>query len=228
VSNRVKIIVSLVVFISFIGLLLLSDGFEIPKNIAVSEETGEYPIIVLDAGHGGRDPGAVMGDLLEKDINLSITNKTNDFLLLLGFDTVLTRKKDVALGEDKASDLKYRVKMANGYKDSLFISIHQNMFNISKYYGSQVFYGNCKGKDLATIIQGSIITRLQPENKRVVKDGKYLYVLEHTENSSVMIECGFMSNPQELKKLTDNSYQNSLSYVISTSVLEFILSENTI
>ena len=226
--NRVKIIVSLIVFIGFIGLLLLSNGFEIPQNIAVSDEFEKYPIIVLDAGHGGRDPGAVKGDILEKDINLRITNKTNEFLLLLGFETVLTRCEDVALGDNKAADLKNRVHLANESENSIFVSIHQNMYTKSKYYGSQVFYGCCKGEDLAKQIQSSIISHIQPENKRVVKDGSYLYVLEHSKNTSVMIECGFMSNPQELLKLTDDSYQNSFSYVISTSILGFVMRENTI
>ena len=227
-SNRIKITISLFVFIGFIGLILISDGFDIPDNITVSESYDGFPVIVLDAGHGGYDPGAVKDDILEKDINLSITQRTRDVLILLGFETMLTRNDDKALGNNKATDLKNRVNLANSYDNAYFISIHQNMFEKSKYYGSQVFYGGCKGEDLAKQIQSSIISHLQNDNKRVVKNGNYLYVLEHTDNTSVMIECGFMSNPSELEKLTNENYQNSLSYIIGISILGFVLDESSV
>lgn len=226
--NRIKIVVSLCVFVGFICLIMLSNGFEIPENITAVSADKSFPIIVLDPGHGGKDPGAVKGEIVEKDINLQIAKKTSDILLLLGVQTILTRTQDNALGENKALDLKGRVEIANRYETSLFVSIHQNMFSQSKYFGSQVFFGNCKGEDLAKQIQASIVAHLQPENKRQVKNGEYLYVLEHCENTSVMIECGFMSNPTELRKLTDDSYQNSLSYIIGTAVLGFVIEEKSI
>lgn len=230
-SYRVKILISLGVFLCFVAGLLLSDGFSINYIESFSNQEKAKPIIIIDAGHGGVDPGAVKGDIYEKNINLSIALKLRDFCLAFGLETVMIRTEDISvhdksattLRSKKQSDLKNRVKTVNSYENTVLISIHQNMYEEEKYYGTQVFYGTGdNSKLLALLLQDTVIEYLQNQNTRKVKNGTNLYILENSQAPSVMVECGFMSNQEELKKLTDEEYQINFAYALSVGILKYI------
>ena len=201
-------------------------------NVAQYTSAGlsSQPVIVLDAGHGGMDGGAVGNNgSLEKDVNLSITLKLRDFLTAFGWQVVMTRDTDTSIHdesagtirEQKVSDIRNRAAIIEKYPDCTFLSIHQNFFPQTKYRGSQVFYSknHSDSEPLAVSIQQSICTLLQPDNTRVAKAmGKESYLLEHAKVPAVMIECGFLSNPEECSNLSDEEYQNKLCMAIMSGI----------
>ena len=192
--------------------------------------------VILDAGHGGEDGGAVGADgTMEKDINLSITKKLQQLFLTSGFNVKMIRDSDISVYSDemntikekKVSDLKNRLNIANENenKNNILISIHQNKFQKSKYNGTQVFYSenNPKSKELANNIKESVIGFLQPDNKREIKPAtKDIYILYNCKNVAVMVECGFLSNDLELQKLKDEKYQNKIAFSIYCGFLEYL------
>lgn len=194
------------------------------------------PQIILDAGHGGFDGGAVASDgTVEKDINLKITLSVADFLRQSGFEVILTRTNDVStddvetdkIATRKKSDLKNRLNLMKDYKDAVFVSVHLNKFTTSAASGSQVFYSkNKQSQKLGDCIQKSIVTYLQPENVRVNKQAtSSMYLLYHATVPSVLVECGFLSNKVELEKLKTNDYQNKMAFCIYCGILEYFKGE---
>ncbi|MDO4749093.1 MAG: N-acetylmuramoyl-L-alanine amidase [Eubacteriales bacterium] len=189
------------------------------------------PTIILDPGHGGEDGGAVADSgVLEKDINLAISNKLRTFFQINGFDVEMTRDDDTALYDNdrtntkKRSDLENRVKMFNSSANNIVISIHQNKFTQSQYSGAQVFYSanNDLSADLAEDIRFSINSLIQKDNNRQCKQaGSEIFILDNTAVPAVMVECGFLSNIQETEKLQDDKYQSELAYSIFLGFLEF-------
>lgn len=190
-------------------------------------------VIILDAGHGGEDSGAVgVNGVLEKDLNLQLVREIGAAFEEKGYVVVYTRTDDRLLyteqenikGIRKISDLKNRCKFAQKYPESLFISIHMNSFGSSKYSGLQVYYtdGNDESYDLAQSIQNKVKNDLQKDNNRVVKSGKQIYLLENIENTAVLIECGFLTNPEECEKLSKKDYQKELSFSIVCGIIEYI------
>ena len=212
-------------------VLMISAALNIKVSVS-SESIKSMPTIVIDAGHGGEDGGAVNeSGVLEKDINLSIANDTSALFYLLGFDVTQTRKTDVALdnGEDtirkrKVSDMKKRLEIFNSSKENTIISIHQNKFSESKYHGTQIFYSpnNPKSKQLADSIKYSVKGLLQPDNERECKkaDGG-IYLLKNTNNPAVIVECGFISNGEECKNLLDSQYQKQMAFSITAGFLSY-------
>ena len=205
------------------------------KSLAtVGADTLPYEkIVILDAGHGGEDPGAVSENgLYEKDLNLQITLEIGKALEEKGYIVVYTRTDDRLLyteeenvkGIRKISDLKNRCKVADRYPDSLFVSIHMNSFGSSKYSGLQVYYSekNEESRVLADTIQNRVVSDLQKSNNRVTKAGKNMYVLENVKNTAVLIECGFMTNHEECKKLSEKEYQKQLSFSIVCGIIEYM------
>lgn len=198
-----------------------------------SMNASELPTIIVDAGHGGIDGGAVGADgTIEKGINLSIAKHLEQTLRALGFEVVMTRTDDTLIGnnnaktvrEQKSSDIKRRLQMTEQYDNALLISIHQNKYSVEKYYGAQVFYSpnGEQSKQLAELVQQSVVTRLQPENERVIKpSGKEIYLLYHAGIPSVMVECGFLSNRAELQKLKSEEYQHQMSFSIACGILDY-------
>lgn len=199
--------------------------------------TCDAPVIIIDAGHGGEDGGAVANDnTVEKDINLSISLKTNEILSLFGFKTHMVRETDKLIYDDAAatirqkknSDLHNRHKMMNEYENCLFLSIHQNKFQDSRIWGAQTFYSpnDEKSPVLAEFIQSAIKSLIQPDNTRVIKKtGTSVFVIYNATKPAVMVECGFVSNPQELNKLKDDKYQNEMSFSISNGIINYYISE---
>ena len=200
--------------------------------IKVGADTGNLTII-LDAGHGGEDCGAIgKNGIYEKDLNLSITFAIGEILSNNGYTVVYTRTEDKLLyresenirGLRKISDLKNRVEIAENYENSIFISIHMNSFGDSKYSGLQVYYGtaNDNAYSLASSVQKSVHDMLQPQNNRKVKRGKDIYLLENISAPAVLIECGFLSNAPECENLSKKEYQKSLSFAIVCGIIEYI------
>ena len=211
--------------------LMISAALNIKVSVS-SENVKSMPTIVIDAGHGGEDGGAVSeSGVLEKDINLSIANDTYALFYLLGFDVKQTRKTDIALdnGEDtirkrKVSDMKKRLEIFNSSKENTIISIHQNKFSESKYHGTQIFYSpnNPKSKQLADSIKYSVKGLLQPDNERECKKADSgIYLLKNTNNPAVIVECGFISNGEECKNLLDSQYQKQMAFSITAGFLSY-------
>ena len=211
--------------------LMISAALKIKVSVS-SESVKTMPTIVIDAGHGGEDGGAVSDSgVLEKDINLSIANYTSALFYMLGFDVTQTRTTDIALdnGEDtirerKVSDMKKRLEIFNSSEENTVISIHQNKFSESKYHGTQIFYSpnNPKSKQLADSIKYSVKGLLQPDNERECKKADSgIYLLKNTNNPAVIVECGFISNGGECKNLLDSQYQKQMAYSITAGFLSY-------
>ncbi len=186
----------------------------------------ETPIIVLDAGHGGIDGGcSSVNGVPEKGINLNILLCLRDMLEIEGYQVEVTRDTDVSIHDEgiegianqKSSDMDNRLALFNQYENAICISIHQNQYTDSAYSGAQMFYSdNVSGSStLAQIMQEAFVTQLQPENTREVKlCGKELYLCYFSENPTVMVECGFLSNPEEAALLETEAYQRKVAFTI--------------
>ncbi len=194
------------------------------------------PVIIIDAGHGGEDGGAVGIDgTYEKDINLQISLKLNDLLSIFGYQTHLIRTTDTAIHtlgdtirERKVSDIHNRTDTMNLYKNCIYLSIHQNKYSDSRIWGAQTFYSANfdESKEIAQFIQNAVSSQLQPENKRhIKKSGTDIYVLYNATKPAVMVECGFVSNQNELSQLKDGIYQNNMALSIATGIINYNISE---
>lgn len=191
------------------------------------------PTIIIDAGHGGEDGGTQSASgILEKDINLSISLTLRDIFDFFGFNTVMTRETDKLIYDPgnngiknkKVSDIHNRLAITQEYAGSILISIHQNYFTQSKYNGAQTFYSvnNPESEKLALSIQKSIVSLMQPENQREIKPtGDEIYLLYHAENTAVMVECGFLSNPEEAEKLNDDSYRKEMALAVFAGTYKY-------
>ena len=236
--HRFRRLISGVKFISLAMLLLLffnlvSGAYlSSDRYVEVLQKENEKNLVIIDAGHGGEDPGAIgYGEIYEKDLNLEIAKTLGKQLEERGFAVMYTRTEDKLLyleeenikGIRKISDLKNRCKIAAEYPDAIFVSIHMNSFGNPKYSGLQVYYSenNENSRLLATKIQTSVKDTLQNDNDRVVKEGKNMYVMENVTNTAVLIECGFLTNRGECEKLCEKEYQNRLSLAIVCGIIEY-------
>lgn len=191
------------------------------------------PTVIVDAGHGGEDGGAIAVDNSnEKDYNLQIALKLCDILKLNGYNVIMTRTEDIMTCDDglttirerKVSDIKNRFSLIENNPDAIFISIHQNKYSDSAQHGTQVFYSgnNEKSKRLADILQNEIVGAVQPDNKRTTKkSGKEIYLLYHAESTAVLVECGFISNWEDLNKLKTDDYKTQLAILIAEGIYKF-------
>lgn len=226
--------------IALVLTIAILSSFMFGKNNVLTHSNAVVisPVVILDAGHGGFDGGAVANDgTVEKDINLKITVAVAEMLKQSGFKVILTRENDISTDDvetdsiavRKKSDLKNRLNLMKDYPDGVFVSIHLNKFTTSAASGSQVFYSGEeeKSKLLGDHIQRSIITLLQPENKRVNKQAtSSTYLLYNATIPAVLVECGFLSNSQELKLLKTDTYQNQMAFCIFCGILEYFSNLN--
>lgn len=204
----------------------------IAQTVSLLNEDDNYTII-LDAGHGGEDGGCVAyDDTLEKDVNLAISEDVALFFDIFGIKYVQIRTEDISVGDNslktvkerKTSDILHRYDVVNSYGNSILLSIHQNMYSVEKYKGTQVFYSpnDTASQTLAECIQSSIRTNLQPDNDRKVKaSGDSIYLLYKAQRPSVMVECGFFSNMSELEKLKNKTYQCQMAYFITKGLINY-------
>ena len=192
--------------------------------------SSEKPCIVLDAGHGGADPGKVgENDVLEKDLNLTIVYKLKTLFENKGFKVVLTRTDDKALvSEDsknvKVEDLRNRVALIEKNKPIMTISIHQNSFPDASVSGPQVFFfkQSAEGEKIAAIVQQALNEQLDPPKKRVSKSNDDYYILKKTSSPTIIVECGFLSNETEAANLTDDAYQDKLALAIYSGICQYL------
>ncbi|MDU1314047.1 MAG: N-acetylmuramoyl-L-alanine amidase CwlD [Clostridium septicum] len=209
-------------------LLVIALLISIPININ-AEANNKEKVILIDPGHGGFDGGAQSkSGTIEKDINLSISLKLKENLEKKGYKVEITRSDDNGLNEKgatirekKREDLKRRCELKKETNCDIFVSIHQNMFPQSKCYGAQVWYSsNDISKRLANSIQDSLKETVKDNNKRVAKPAgeSYLILRDKYEGASVLVECGFLSNPEEENKLKSEEHQNALVEGISTGI----------
>lgn len=195
---------------------------------------GEEPFleVVLDAGHGGEDGGAVSSQgYFEKNVNLSLCIRLQTMLESNGMPVIMTRTEDILLydrtqdyhGRKKALDLLARREIGEEHPDALFLSIHMNAYPLPQYHGLQVWYSknhplSC---EVAKEIQHTVSSSLQPENDRAVKAaGSSIYLLHQLSSPAILVECGFLSNPEEAEALNDPAYQKKLAFLLTLAVME--------
>lgn len=216
------------VFIGAVSLCqLASSSVTVLKE---SEPVQNRTVIIIDAGHGGIDGGATScTGIPESHINLQISLRLNDLVQLLGFETKMIRKTDTSvytegntIAAQKVSDLKQRVKMVNETKNAVLVSVHQNTFLDSRYSGAQVFYANDDtSRELAKVMQADLISNLNPGSKRQCKSSDGIYLMQNIQRPGVLIECGFLSNPEEEANLQTAEYQKQIASVVATCISRF-------
>ncbi|WP_300839646.1 N-acetylmuramoyl-L-alanine amidase [uncultured Acetatifactor sp.] len=202
------------------------------SGIKAGEER-EKLLVVIDAGHGGDDPGKVgINGVYEKDLNLQIAGLVKLFLEANDVEVVMTRDSDQGLYDADASnkkvqDMKRRIALIDEAEPALTVSIHQNSYPEEYVHGAQVFYytGSAQGQRLAECIQRQLVERADPENKRQVKANDSYYLLKKTGVPIVIVECGFLSNSAEAEKLCTPEYQDRVAWAIHMGILQY-LSEN--
>ncbi len=222
--------------LSLLILLLIVCACGILKEALFSEKEVFLPTegktIIIDAGHGSPDGGAVGNTgVLEKDINLAVAMSLQKFFESNGTNVLLTRSDDNGIYDvsgsiknKKVSDIKNREEIINSSNADFFISIHMNKFPQEKYSGPQVFYSvnNEKSELLAKCIQESMIKALNPENKREIKKAdSSIYLLKTAKIPAVLVECGFLSNGKEEQKLIDKNYQRQLAWSMYCGIIEY-------
>ena len=219
----------LLVVIVFLGIAHM--GSNTVTTIQQQKAVPREHTIVIDAGHGGIDGGATScTGVLESHINLQIALRLEDMLHLLGYDTVMIRRTDESIytegntiASQKVSDLKERVRITNETPGGILISLHQNTYSDSRYRGAQVFYTNdAYSKKLAQTVQQNLVTVLNPSSQRKSKPAKGVYLMEHITCPGVLIECGFLTNPEEEVLLRNAEYQTNLCAVIAATVSSHI------
>ncbi len=216
-------------------LVICWSAVKIDKAITVSEAVPEDRfMIILDAGHGGMDGGCSTADgKTEKGINLNILLTVRDLGRFFGYNVEATREKDISIHDkgvtgirnQKVSDMENRLALFNKYSDAVCVSIHQNTFSDPKFSGAQMFYSdkNPDSERLASIMQQKFVNNLQPDNQRETKlCGSELYLCYYCENPTVMVECGFLSNPDEAAKLTSKPYQQKVAFTVFSGINEYV------
>lgn len=221
---KIVLIVALLAVAAVFVKIIVSNGGLKPVLNQNSRST-----LVLDAGHGGIDGGAISDSgLKESDINLQIALKTEALVRFLGIDTVMTRETDTDNSDNKAysehDNLVQRVKLANSTENAVLISIHQNKFPSAVVSGAEVMYSdNDDSKALGLITQDNLVTLLDSSNRRVARPApKELLLTSSVECPTILVECGFMSNPQEVQKLASNDYQLKLAAILAGSYIQFL------
>ena len=186
----------------------------------------------LQSAHGGEDGGTQASDgTIEKDINLSIAEMLRDMLIQGGFEVEMIREEDISVGDNsletvrerKRSDLEKRVEIYNSDENNIVLSIHQNNFSESKYNGTQIFYSdNTESQELSEYMRQAVVGLVQPDNERQCKPADdSIFVLRNAKVPAIIIECGFLSNPQELEKLKDYEYQKEIAFAIYMGFAEY-------
>jgi len=186
-------------------------------------------VVIIDPGHGGWDPGkAGINGEDEKEINLKIAERIKDYLEQGGAEVYMTRMSDEALGKTKGEDMRNRISKAKKGDADAFISIHQNSFTSASAKGAQVFYydGSSGGEALAGCIQERLITFADNENKREAKKNDSYYILKKTDIASVIIECGFLSNADEERKLNTEEYRDRIAWSVYMGIWDYFEGEN--
>lgn len=223
IATYITVLTSLVV--------LATIGSKTVNTVSYQMALAERTCIIVDAGHGGVDGGATScTGVLESAINLEIAIKLNDLLHLLGMNTYMIRKTDesvytegTTIAQKKVSDLKERVRVVNQTENALLISIHQNYYSDGQYNGAQVFYASDDiSSELGKYLQTAIVMHLNPGSRRRAKQAEGIYLLRKINRPGILVECGFISNPEEEAKLRSREYQLRLCCVIACSCSNYL------
>lgn len=198
---------------------------ELTANVSKEEKKAkkEEVVIVVDPGHGGEDPGKVgTNDVLEKDLNLQIAKKVKKLLEEAGIKIVMTRTND-KVPDAKKEDLNQRIKLINETKPKLALCIHQNSYPDAKIKGAQVFYHTTtpEAEDVASIVQEELRT-VDPTNTRQIKENDTYFMLKNSQVPTIIVECGFLTNPEEAAKLTQEEYQDQIAQAICEGVVKWM------
>ena len=222
----VLLVVGCILFSIFAGIAVRSAL----RTSTIKSQESSKKCILIDPGHGGMDGGTISVDgTVEKDINLAVSLPLADMLRLFGYNITMSRDGDYDLcdsgntvREKKISDMNNRLKLYN--QSYLVISVHQNYFTESQYWGAQIFYSlnNTESLELAKSVRQSIVDMTQPTNKRELKKATSdIYLLHSTTVPAIIVECGFMSNSDELAKLKCPEYQEKMAFAIACGVLAY-------
>lgn len=224
-KNKIPFIITLFCCVTVSALAASARAAEGRKAAETAAQSAPKQVIVLDAGHGGMDSGCVaVNGVYEKDINLDIVKDLGALLTLNGYEVVYTREEDISIHDNgvegirnqKVSDMKNRLAIVENYPDSVFISVHQNLFTDPAYFGGQMFYttNNASNFRLARIMQ-ELFAQLQPGNDREVKlIDNGLYLFKDTKQPALLIECGFLSNPNDAENLSSAEYRKKVAFTI--------------
>ena len=236
--------VSVLVCLLAVGLFFLAGG-ELTGDAAPPTEQESLPgqppkplrTVILDAGHGGEDGGALgVTGLVEKELNLDLAKRLCALLEADGVRVIMTRTEDVLLydrgvdfrGRKKVLDLAARQAIGDQNPDALFVSLHANTFSQSVYHGLQVWYSpnHDQSAVLAECIRSEVVSALQPDNHRQSKvAGSNIFLLDRLQQPAVLVECGFLSNPTECRALEDDAYRQELAYALYRGILAYYESD---
>lgn len=210
----------------------LANRFGTPSESVEIDPSPAPFTVVIDAGHGGEDGGAVsQSGIFEKEVNLAVAKRLQALLEANGVNVVMTRTTDVLLydrdidyhGRKKALDLAARRKITEQTQNAILVSIHMNSYPLSQYHGLQVWYSpnHPHSHEIADTIQANAQALLQPDNHRKTKSAtSSIYLLHHLECPAVLVECGFLSNPEEAAALASEEYRNQLAFLLFLSIMQ--------
>lgn len=223
-----------VTLLLLLGILLFGNAYlgraEKEQAIGTFGNKSNQAVVVIDAGHGGKDPGKVgVNGTLEKNINLCIALRLKNLLEQNNISVVMTREDDRDLASEQAAnrkneDLRARAKLVEEVGPAVLISIHQNSYTSEEADGAQVFYyyASEEGKQLGTIVQKQIKNEIRDGNHRMAKANKAYYLLKKAECPAVIVECGFLSNSAEAALLGTEEYQEKMAFAIHLGIMEYI------
>lgn len=223
-----RIVMSIILPIAM--LLLAREAAVVRAEYVGKNGMSEKTCVVIDAGHGGHDPGKVgVTGCYEKDINMKITAKLKSFLEMEGIEVVLTRDGDYSLCSEsdknkKNTDMKNRMDIIEKNNPVLVVSIHQNSYTSPEIKGAQAFYypNSGKSRELARVIQERLVATLDTANRRKISANDSYYLLKNISCPTVIVECGFLSNPQECENLETDYYQEKVAWAIYMGIMQYL------
>lgn len=239
VHAALKITILCIAF-TLIGIALyffcpqLHPGNPTPSLFTAAEN--DSPVFIIDAGHGGEDGGALAADgTPEKELNLAYAESVAAFLRYGGYTAELTRTDDTMLGDGvggrkKQADLTARIEKARSYENAYLVSIHMNKFPDTRCRGTQIWYscGDARSKQLAKMVQDTVKRYLQSDNRRECKPAtSAIYILHKADMPAILVECGFISNSDELELLKDNEYRKKFAAVTAAALINGVQYERT-
>lgn len=228
--NRVRILHGFMIICLLGSAWFLFSGQATQVSSGMVLEKKEAYLVMIDPGHGGNDPGKIGVDgTLEKDLNLIIAKRVKHLLEQQDVEVLMTRESDEGLYDESSSnkkveDMKRRCSLMNETEPDLVISIHQNSYHEEGIQGAQVFYYRTsgQGKELAETIQKELVRVVDPDNRRQAKANDTYYLLKKTIPPICIVECGFLSNWEESKRLQNEDYQEKLAWAIHLGVIKFL------
>lgn len=217
--------------LAFLFVTLAMTAFIVnlsPDPLRSVNAVGDRPVLIIDAGHGGIDGGAIGADgSRESDINLAIALRLHELCSFYGVETIMTRLDDSrgnnALTYSEHAELVYRTELTNSVDNAVLMSIHQNCYPTAQPSGPQVLFAdNESSRRFGQITHSNLVSFLDPENRRLAEpDKNNIYILKNVNCPAILVECGFVSNHSDISKLTTSKYQTALSAVLMASFIQY-------